>query len=90
MLELGLNVPGAKSICHVLRLSKHIMNHGVNNIQGAGHKEEGDLGHEASPSLGHYAALSFVVRGKGPSPCGFLISNSDLKILVHFRHFRTF
>jgi hypothetical protein len=35
MLELGLNVPGAKSICHVLRLSKHIMNHGVNNIQGA-------------------------------------------------------
>jgi hypothetical protein len=28
-------------------------------------KAKGDLGHLASPSLGHYALLSFVVRGKG-------------------------
>jgi hypothetical protein len=33
--------------------------------QGAGRRVQGDLRHLASPSLGHYAALSFVVRGKG-------------------------
>ncbi len=27
------------------------------------HKAQGNLGHSASPSLGHYATLSFVVVG---------------------------
>ena len=43
-------------------------------IQGMAHMVEGprrkaraDLGHSASPSLGHYATLSFIARGRGPS-----------------------
>ena len=29
--------------------------------------------HLASPSMGHYAALSFVVKGRGPGDCGLRI-----------------
>jgi hypothetical protein len=32
-------------------------------------------GHYASPSLGHYATLSFIVRGSGPEDFGFRIAN---------------
>jgi hypothetical protein len=33
-------------------------------VNGARHRAQGHLGHKASPSLGHYATLSFVVIGK--------------------------
>lgn len=33
--------------------------------KGIGRRAQGYFGHLASPSLGHYATLSFVVRGKG-------------------------
>ena len=42
--------------------------------ESIGHRvrAEGHSGQLASPSLGHYAALSFIVRGKGQmiSECG--------------------
>ena len=33
-------------------------------VNGAKHRAQGHLGHMASPSLCHYATLSFVVIGK--------------------------
>jgi hypothetical protein len=44
---------------------RHDITRGQQVIQGSGSKAQGDIGHMAAPSLGHYAALSFVVRGKG-------------------------
>jgi hypothetical protein len=40
---------------------------GVKNTlaQGTRRKAQGDLGHMPSASLGHYAPLSLVVRGRG-------------------------
>jgi hypothetical protein len=31
--------------------------------------------HLASPSMGHYAALPFVVKGREPGDCGLRIAN---------------
>jgi hypothetical protein len=41
--------------------------------------EMGVEGHQASPSMGHYAALPFVVKGKGPGHCGFRIADCGFK-----------
>jgi hypothetical protein len=40
-----------------------------------GDEVKGILGHLASPSLGHNATLSCIVRGKWPEDCGFRIAN---------------
>jgi len=34
-------------------------------VKGSRHRAQGNLGHLPSASLGHYASLSFVVRGRG-------------------------
>jgi hypothetical protein len=40
-------------------------------IRGRGETEKRRVeSHEASPSLGHYATLSFVVKGRGPNSAG--------------------
>jgi len=48
----------------------------VSGKKGIGFKAHGDAGHLASPSLGHYASLSFVVIGK---ESGVRIQNSEKK-----------
>ena len=40
-----------------------------------GDAAKGNLGHLASPPLGHNATLSFIVGGRGLEDCGFRIAN---------------
>jgi hypothetical protein len=46
--------------------------------QGTGQKRVAR--HLASPSLGHYASLSFIVRGRGPENCGLRIEKQGVRI----------
>jgi hypothetical protein len=46
-----------------------------------------DISHMPAASLGHYAALSFVVIGRRRN---WKLRDLGLQILVYFRHFRHF
>ena len=42
-------------------------------MKGARHMAQGDLGQMPAASLGHYAALSFVVIGRGQRVTGIVV-----------------